>query len=204
MGGYGSGRPITRPSFADCGSYRLSTRDLHGWLRAEQDAALRLTFDVQDERMTVHVEVNPASGYLRLQHRSRARDSRPIGYRVPLASTPCGFGGQRWWFLCPLSGQRCAVLWLPRGGTVFATANAYQLPYGSTRRSHEDRLWRKMAKIARRLGEDDPVPDHLPTKPRWMRWSTYTRLEQAWLAAHQQREAIFTAAACRLIARLAR
>jgi hypothetical protein len=81
MGGYGSGRPITRPSLADCGSYRLSTRDLHGWLRAEQSGTVRLAFDLQGERMTVHVEVNPASGYLRLQHRSRARDSRPIAYQ---------------------------------------------------------------------------------------------------------------------------
>jgi hypothetical protein len=37
------------------------------------------------------------------------------------------FGGQRWWFLCPRTGQRVSRLHLPPGATIFASRKAYRL-----------------------------------------------------------------------------
>ena len=81
-----------------------------------------------------------------------------MDYTIGLTSTAAGFGGRRWWFVCPISGRRCAVLYLPRGAHRFGSAKSYGLAYGVTRLAEHDRLWHRMAKIARRLGDDDPRP----------------------------------------------
>jgi hypothetical protein len=60
---------------------------------------------------------------------------------IPLiASTPC-FGGLRWWFCCPLTGERVSALYLPPGERGFASRQAYGLSYNSSRESrHRKRL----------------------------------------------------------------
>ena len=63
---------------------------------------------------------------------------RPAGYpqdledRLGLTWTPCNFGGQRPWFICPGCGERVAVLCaFPR----FRCRACHPLAYGSTHRS---------------------------------------------------------------------
>jgi hypothetical protein len=76
----------------------------------------------------VVIEARPEHGYLRLRHPSRALEhAEPMDYIVGLTSTAAGFGGRRWWFSCPVSGRRCAVLYLPRGGRRFGSAKGYGL-----------------------------------------------------------------------------
>jgi hypothetical protein len=69
--------------------------------------------------------------------------------------------------------------------------------------AEHDRLWHRMKKIARRLG-DDPDPEIPPRKPKWMRSVTYDRLLGAWHEAAEQRDAIFDAKIADCIARLER
>ena len=108
--------------------------------------------------MTVVVEARPEHGYVRLQHPSRASDrAEHMDYTVGLTSTAAGFGGRRWWFSCPVSRRRCAVLYLPRGARQFGSAKGYGLAYSVTRMEEQDRLWHRMAKIARRLGTEIPI-----------------------------------------------
>jgi hypothetical protein len=54
-----------------------------------------------------------------------------------------------------------------------------QVAYASQFESPVDRAHRGKAKIKSRLiGDCDPDDWELPPKPKWMRWSTYSRLEQ--------------------------
>jgi hypothetical protein len=157
-----------------------------------------------EHRMTVVVEVRASHGYVRLQRPSRASDSTEhMDYTVGLIWTLPPFGGRRWWFSCPVSGRRCAVLYLPRGAARFGSAKGYGLAYGVTRMAEHDRLWHRMEKIARRLG-DDPDPEIPPRKPKWMRSVTYARLLGAWHEAAEQRDAIFDAKIADCNARLER
>ena len=51
--------------------------------------------------------------------------------------------------------------------------------YASQFESSTDRTHREQVRIKSRLiGDHDPALWDLPPKPKWMRWSTYSRLEE--------------------------
>src|SRR3954453_15548762 len=205
MGGWGSGRQGGRVSIGGCGSYRLAIKDLKQLLQSPNCTAVWLTYRRDGEHgMTVVIEARPEHGYLRLQHPSRASGcAEPMDYTVGLTSTAVGFGGRRRWFSCPVSGRRCAVLYLPRGGHRFGSAKGYGLAYGVPRMEEQDRLWRRMAKIAQRLG-DEPDPELPPRKPKGMRTATYDRLLEDWHRTAERRDAIYDAKLAGFAARLGR
>jgi hypothetical protein len=150
-------------------------------------------------------EARPDYGYLRLQHPSRASDrAEHMDYTVGLTWTVPSFGGRRWWFSCPISRRRCAVLYLPRGARRFGCAKAYELAYAVTRMPEHDRLWHRMAKIARRLGERDPDPGIPPRRPKWMRTATYDRLLDVWHDAGERHDEIHDAKIAGIVSRLGR
>ncbi len=62
-------------------------------------------------------------------------------YRADLVSTPCRFGGQRWWFICPMMNcdRRVGVLYLPFGAKYFACRHCYHLTYESVQ-THDKRI----------------------------------------------------------------
>ena len=54
--------------------------------------------------------------YMELGYSIRLQDKeewRPLKYRVKMESTPCRFGGHRWWFHCPANAcnRRCSILY---------------------------------------------------------------------------------------------
>ena len=53
-------------------------------------------------------------------------------------STP-NFGGSRLWFLCPFTGKRVRVLYLPPGAQRWGGRRAYKLTYQSQRESGQGR-----------------------------------------------------------------
>jgi len=66
---------------------------------------------------------------------------------IPITTTPCYYGGVRYWFLCPavvdglLCENRVGKLYLPPGGKVFACRHCYGLTYESCQKSHKyDRI----------------------------------------------------------------
>lgn len=76
-----------------------------------------------------------------------------LNYKVRLVSTPCHFGGKRWWFICPLviEGHPCqrriTTLYLPNA-KYFGCRHCYNLTYESCKESHKyDRLFRDIAKM---------------------------------------------------------
>lgn len=60
---------------------------------------------------------------------------------IALTQTPCHFGGQRRWFVCPRCGNRMALLYMRHGR--FACRHCQQIAYQSQSGDAEDRLvWR--------------------------------------------------------------
>ena len=58
-------------------------------------------------------------------------------YKINLTTTPCHFGGIRYWFVCPFSrngvycGRRVGTLYLASGGDYFGCRHCYDLSYES-------------------------------------------------------------------------
>jgi hypothetical protein len=204
MGGWGSGRRSERVSIEGCASCRLSISEVSDLLHAPIGTAKWLRYHRNDQYlMTVVVELRPEQGHARLQHPSRASErAGHMDYTLGLTWTVPRYGGRRWWFSCPISGRRCAVLYLPRGAQKFASAKAYGLAYDVTRMEEHDRLWRRVATIARRLGDDDPDPQLPPRKPKRMWATTYDRLLDRWIEAADRRDAFCDAKIAGFVARL--
>ena len=58
-------------------------------------------------------------------------------YKVPLTTTPCHFGGVRYWFICPLishgkrCGRRAGTLYKVPGASHYGCRHCYHLTYES-------------------------------------------------------------------------
>jgi hypothetical protein len=124
-------------------------------------------------------------------------------YRVTLESTPCRFGGLRWWWLCPRTSHRSAKLFLPPGCTMFLSRRAYRMSYGSERGGPVDRSHARQARLRAKLGADYRVfMEFAPPRPKGMHHRTYERICDDLDAAILRHEAIFALGAARIAARL--
>ncbi len=72
-------------------------------------------------------------------------EKESLDYSVRLEATPCNYGGERYWFVCPLVTNGCACLrrvgklYLPRGGKYFGCRHCYNLTYRSVQ-EHDKRV----------------------------------------------------------------
>jgi hypothetical protein len=104
-----------------------------------------------------------------------------LDQRLDLIAQPRHFGGQQWYFRCPVTGQKCSMVWLPPGATRFCSRQAWgkQVAYSSQFESTFSRAVGAREKVKSRLiGNLDRRNWELPPKPKWMRWNTYERLAQ--------------------------
>lgn len=58
-------------------------------------------------------------------------ESKDYDYEVLIETTPCHYGGERWWFLCPVCFRRCQIIYQPPGQGVFACRICHNLSYKS-------------------------------------------------------------------------
>ena len=58
-------------------------------------------------------------------------EKRDFDYNVKLVSTPCNYGGQRSWLVCPLGDCNRSVGTLYKGGDYFGCRHCYNLSYRS-------------------------------------------------------------------------
>jgi hypothetical protein len=165
MGGFGSGWRRARTDVVeDC--LVLSIADLvrekvivpgtlkHGvlaWSRAGEQPHARVTYEA-DLRTDKHAAIQ-------LRYRL---DDRSESCHVWLRCTVPQYGGRRWWFACPLTGNRVAKLYLPPGQNRFASRRAYGLAYSSSRKSRSkskklDVLLRYTAKMRERIRSRKPI-----------------------------------------------
>jgi len=94
---------------------------------------------------------------------------------VEFAWTPCNFGGERPWFICPGAGcgQRVAVLYGP--GRYFLCRHCYDLSYQSQRDTKMYWALHRAQDIRRRLGGSANMMEPFPEKPKGIHWKTYER-----------------------------
>lgn len=76
---------------------------------------------------------------------------RPTKQLLTLVRTRPNFGGERWWFLCPLElaqghERRVRCLFMPPGKSLFAGRQAHSLNYESQKRS---KLTRTISRLLR-------------------------------------------------------
>jgi hypothetical protein len=95
---------------------------------------------------------------------------------VPLEWTPCNFGGERPWFVCPGvgCGRRVAILYGP--GKYFLCRHCYDLRYESQRKDKQDRALRRAQKIRMRLGGTANMLELFPERPKGVHHDTYMKL----------------------------
>jgi hypothetical protein len=114
---------------------------------------------------------------------------RPIqlpSQTIRLVATTPPYGGCRWWFGCPHTGQSVMKLHLPPEARAFASRQAHRLGYAVQREGAGEQARRRARKARARIGGRANLLEKLPTKPKWMRWATYWRHMEACYQADQQ------------------
>lgn len=95
---------------------------------------------------------------------------------VTLATTPCNYGGIRYWFCCPAVGccRRVAIIYL--GDRYPACRHCLRLAYRTQSENSADRALTKAQRIRKKLGGSANMMTPFPFKPKWMHWRTYEGL----------------------------
>ena len=113
-------------------------RGLWGWHDAEtEEVRARIGYEVQ---------TTAVSGWVRLMYTFSSvsggeEKKSELDYRTQLVTTPCHFGGMRWWFRCGLMvnarpcGRRVAKLYLPPRAKCFGCRHCHNLTYRSAQES---------------------------------------------------------------------
>lgn len=174
MGGYNSGRYRTRNQGAVEASLRLDIRDLRrrGYVRPNVRASGPWSWTYRDQRCgSINVSLligNDGKGEAVLNY---AADGEPKAQRVRLVSTPCHFGGRRWYFLCPRRERRCEVLCFAQGS--FASRQAQCLTYSSQSEDELGRLCLARDKARGRLdgAGGRPRPRGANRERQFLRWA---------------------------------
>lgn len=93
------------------------------------------------------------------------------GARVKIVTTPCNFGGERRWFICPGCDRRCVVLYKWLRCRICLRARYRLEAYAPV-----DRMLLRAQRLRRKLGQENPnTIQPMPAKPHRMRSSTYMR-----------------------------
>lgn len=86
----------------------------------------------------------------------RCRNNEDVQIPIHLQTTPTQFGGERWWFTCPLivdgvaCNRRAGKLHLPPGAKYFGCRKCHDLTYRSCQEAHqEERLFDRIERMER-------------------------------------------------------
>lgn len=182
MGGVGSGnwyRWDTKVTTDECHSVHVRYLYRQNLLKGGNFFSLRWSRAGRETgsiRGVVEGDERPERVILSYRYRAPGGEWEDVKEPVPLEWTPCNFGGERPWFLCPgvRCGRRVAVLYGP--GKYFLCRHCYGLSYESQRESTLYRALHKAQEIRERLGGSANMTLPFPEKPKGMHWRTYERL----------------------------
>lgn len=134
-------------------------------------------------RKVASVDIQSCAGHVILSYRTRSSnaDWQEMNYPVRLTWTPCNYGGERAWWICPVAGcgRRVAILF---GGSRYACRQCHRLAYRSQRENEEDRALRRANRLRQALGWVPGIAHDDGNKPKGMHWKTYNRLRMAYYA----------------------
>jgi hypothetical protein len=150
-----------------------------GYLRSPRRFSWAWT---QDGKRVASINVETERYCVTLKYRSRPYGGDWAGAKqqFPVAWTPCRFGGDRPWFICPVyaNGTYCGrqVTKLYHAGRLFACRHCSRLAYASQQESAHERGLLKAQRVRMRLGGTANMLDDFPQKPKGMHWRTYERM----------------------------
>ncbi len=103
-------------------------------------------------------------------------NSQPIHSQlIRCTYTEQTFGGERKWFICPVTGQKAQKLYLPPIGHTFGTSKGHNLAYPSQNTSGEyERTYQKLMLIKERCN------GVIACKPKRMHQKTYLKHLAKW------------------------
>jgi hypothetical protein len=178
VGGFGSGRYLRHGSrskhlLADQEVLRLDIREIYKDGLLDGDARATITWFRHGRSVaSIGTYSNPCDFALRLDY-DYGSPPMPVRERVGLTFTPCHYGGDRPWFLCPACGRRCAVLW---GRGRFLCRRCQRVAYASQNESASSRAIRRVHEIRAKLKTEGCVPIWRIRRPRYMRYERYLAL----------------------------
>ena len=124
----------------------LSFLKQEGYLRPLNYRSGSIQWNIRGEptgSMGIVVSTMPDDRYVRLIYTNTSRqtgEKSELDYRVQLVTTPCHFGGARYWYLCPLMvngvtcNRRVGVLYI--NGKYAGCRHCYDLAYYSQQKTH--------------------------------------------------------------------
>jgi hypothetical protein len=129
-----------------------------------------------DGKPTGDIRIRVEAGHVDLIYRYRSRGQEQwedVEERVRLVWTPCNYGGERPWFLCPgqSCGRRVAVLYA--AGIYFLCRHCYEPTYSCQQETTPFRLLSRAQKLRDRLGASPCIDDAIIKKPKGMHWRTF-------------------------------
>ena len=174
MGGYGSGnwyRGSSRVTTEEVKRIDIRYLNKQGLLNPNRTGKLswniggepsgNINYTMYEDTMTLNFK----------WQRYGCEDWQSVKQTICFDRTPCNYGGERKWFLCPHCHTRVAVLY---GADVeFSCRHCYRLSYSSQGEDYMDRMMRKSNKISAKLLEDE---NGYFDKPKGMHWRTYNNL----------------------------
>lgn len=133
---------------------RISTKALkkHGFLKGLKSGTMTWTnsglWGESKNSVSIVVSTLEGDSYLRIYYTQRNRNTdekTDFDYKIPLTSTPCRYGGNRYWFICPwykngvYCGKRVGTLY--KDGDYFACRHCYALTYRSRNQNRRNGLF---------------------------------------------------------------
>ena len=186
MGGIGSGtwyRWARKTTAKEVNRIDIRYLRQHGLLRSSE-LIRSLSWSCRD-RETGSIGFIVEQERLLLNYRCRFNSEgwQDIEETVWFDRTPCHYGGERLWFLCPDCRKRVAVLY--GLGPRFLCRHCYRLPYGSQNETFIDRMMRKARRIRQRLQASTDLTEPVWRKPKGMHRKTFDRLVREEESANQ-------------------
>jgi len=111
-----------------------------GLLNGYAATTLTWTRKLSGHKSSIGIIVDTENLYAKVNYTITDRNTdekTDYDYKISLTTTPCNFGGVRYWFICPLSvngvycGRRTGMLYLASGGRYFGCRHCYNLSYES-------------------------------------------------------------------------
>jgi hypothetical protein len=138
MGGYNSGRwgyHTKKCTVEECRTLDIAEFRGKGFLRPGQVCSGTCRWTNWQGKETSSLGYTTTGYAIRLHYTITWINgkSEQINYEVPVVWTPCNFGGQRPWFVCPGSdcGRRVAKLYSTPSGRYYLCRHCHDLSYRS-------------------------------------------------------------------------
>ena len=169
MGGIGSGRPAGKQTVDGLQSVDLRVLRRAGALLADCVSVFQW---FRQGHYLGEFQVTAATDQLIISYSTQHN----VTQIVKLTYTPCHFGSQRPWMICPRCSSRVMILYVATAG--LGCRHCFNLTYQSRNEGRVDQLLRSVRNARLKVGAAPDLTKPLPPKPKWKHNEKYNRLRQ--------------------------